>query len=155
MTTIVRAAHQDDIDALVESVAALFREDAGQHDSMMDLQWPGREGAAYYSPMLADDHCLLVLARDGDEIAGHLVGKLVGPDSLRTGCAAVLESLRVDPAARGRGVGAALVQHFLSWARGCGAQQASVTAYAANSGAQRLYERHGLVPSSITSRVVL
>jgi hypothetical protein len=64
MTTVtVNAATQDDIDALVTSVAGLFAEDAGQHDPMMNLDWPAREGAAYYSSLMTrratgPRHCL-------------------------------------------------------------------------------------------------
>jgi GNAT superfamily N-acetyltransferase len=46
-------------------------------------------------------------------------------------------------------------RHFLTWARDCGAQQASVTAYAANDAAQRLYARHGFEPASVTLRAIL
>jgi GNAT superfamily N-acetyltransferase len=156
MTTItVSAVTHDDIDALVTSVAALFNEDAGQHDTAVNLDWPAREGAAYYSSLVGDQACLLVLARDGDRVIGHLVGKLSGPGSMRTDCLAVLESMRVAPDSRRTGAGSLLVRHFLTWARECGAQQASVTAYAANDTAQRLYERHGFVPKSVTSRANL
>jgi hypothetical protein len=39
----------------------------------MDLDWPAREGAAYYSALLNDETCLVVLARDGGEEAVSLV----------------------------------------------------------------------------------
>jgi len=51
MTVTVTAATHDDLDALVASVAGLFREDAGRHDPLMDLGWPAREGAAYYAEL--------------------------------------------------------------------------------------------------------
>ena len=38
---------------------------------------------------------------------------------------------------------------FLAWATGQGAQRVTVTAYAANDGAQRLYARYGFAPRSI------
>jgi GNAT superfamily N-acetyltransferase len=47
------------------------------------------------------------------------------------------------------------VRYFLTWARDRGAQQTSVTAYAANDAAQRLYARHGFEPASITLRAIL
>ena len=156
MTTItVNTATHDDISSLVASVAALFREDAGRHDSLMDLGWPAREGAAYYSALVNDEACLVTLARDGGHVAGHLIGKLSGPGPMLTGRIAVLESMRVAPGSRRAGVGSLLVRHFLTWARDRGAQQASVTAYAANDAAQRLYARHGFEPASITLRAIL
>ncbi len=156
MTTVtVTPATHDDIGSLVASVAGLFLEDAGRHDSLMDLGWPEREGAEYYSALLNDEACLVALARDGGHVIRHLIGKLSGPDSLRTGRVAVLESMRVAPGSRGAGLGGPLVRHFFAWARDCGAQQASVTAYAANDAAQRFYARHGFLPKNITSRAIL
>jgi GNAT superfamily N-acetyltransferase len=156
MTTVtLRTVAHHDIGALLTSVGALFDEDAGQHDSSVDRNWPAREGLAYYSGLVDDRACLLVLACDGDNVIGHLVGKLGEPNSIRTDRVAVLESMRVAPGSRRAGTGSRLVQHFLAWARQNGAQQASVTAYAANETAQRLYERHGFVPKSVTSRVAL
>ena len=151
----VQAASPDDLDALLESVAGLFREDAGQHDSLVDTGWPARDGAAYYSPLMSDPACLLVLARDGDRVIGHLVGRLSAPSPVRTGGLAVLESMRVAPDARRAGVGGLLVRHFFDWAREGGAEQASVTASAANHPARRFYARHGFIPQSVISRVVL
>ena len=38
---------------------------------------------------------------------------------------------------------------FLAWAADNGAQRATVTAYAANEGAQRFYARHGFALKSV------
>lgn len=148
----------DDIDDIVASVAGLFEEDGGRFDpDIMNTGWPARGGAAYYGGLIGDDACLLALARDdgGDRTLGHLVGRLVGPDDLRLAPIAVLESIRVDPAVRGTGVGTALVAHFSDWARTRGAERASVTAFAANDGARRFYARHGFTPMSVTLRADL
>ena len=156
MTTVtVTPATRDDIGSLAASVAGLFLEDAGHHDSLVDPGWPEREGAEYCSALVNDEACLVALARDGGHVLGHLIGKLSGPDSVRTARIAVLESMRVEPGSRGAGIGSLLVRHFFAWARDCGAQQASVTAYAANDAALRFYARHGFLPKNITSRAIL
>jgi hypothetical protein len=98
----VNTATDHDIGSLAASVAALFGEDAGRHDSLMDIGWPAREGAAYYSALVHDEACLVTLARDGSHVAGHLIGKLSGPGSMLTGRIAVLESMRVAPDSRRR-----------------------------------------------------
>lgn len=157
-TPTVHTATHDDMGALVASVAGLFAEDGARHDSLMDAGWPAREGTAYYTALIGDKTCLVTLARqDGQDgqVIGHLIGRLSGPDALRTGRIAVLESMRVAPAARRAGVGSLLVENFLSWARDHDAAQASVTAFAANQTAQRFYERHGFVATSVTSRAIL
>jgi len=151
----VSAARAADIDAFVASVDGLFHEDGGRHDPFLDTGWPEREGSAYYAGIVDDPNCLLAVARDGDRVVGHLVGKLVGPDSIKLVRFAVLESIRVDPDARGQGVGSLLVAEFLAWARRNEAAVASVTAYAANDGAQRFYARHGFAPGSVTMRAPL
>jgi GNAT superfamily N-acetyltransferase len=151
----VLAVTSDDIDDLVTSVAGLFREDAGQRDPTVDLSWPARHGAEYYTAMISNPACLLVLARDGHHVIGHLAGRLNRPSSIQTEAVAVLESMRVAPESRRAGAGSLLVQYFFTWARDLGAHQASVTAYAANDVAQRFYERHGFTPKSVTSRVAL
>jgi GNAT superfamily N-acetyltransferase len=151
----VHTVTRDDLDALVASVTELFREDAGTHDPSTDQQWPVREGTDYYAGLMNDETCLLALARDGDRPVGHLVGKLSESNSIRTERLAILESLRVAPQSRGTGVGGLLVEHFLAWARQHEARQASVTAYAANEAAQRLYARFGFTPMSVTMRARL
>jgi GNAT superfamily N-acetyltransferase len=152
---LVGVAEPDDLDAFVASVAGLFREDAGRHDPYMDVDWPKREGAAWYGGLLTDPSWLLLLARQEGRGVGHLVGKLAEADSIRLARFAILESIRVDPAVRGRGVGGLLVREFFTWARARGAEQASVTAYAANEAAQRFYGRHGFAPQSVTLRAAV
>jgi GNAT superfamily N-acetyltransferase len=151
-TVTVSSARPEDIDALVASVIGLFAEDAGRNDPFMDTQWPVREGSSYYAGLVDDPACLLAVAWQDGEIVGHLVGKLVEPDSLRLVRFAVLESMRVRPERRGRGAGGLLIEEFFTWARRNQAEQASVTAFAANEGAQRLYARYGFRPASVTMR---
>lgn len=149
----VTAATPADLDAFVASVDGLFHEDGDRHDPHMDLSWPTAAGGPYYAGLLADDDCLLAVARDGSgQVIGHLVGKLAGPDDLRTCRFAILESIRVDPAARGAGVGSEMIRHFFGWAADKDAEIASVSAFAANVDAQRLYRRHGFQRQTVTLR---
>lgn len=142
------------MDALLASVVALFEEDAGTHDPSVDTTWPVREGLDYYTGVLTDPACLLLLATDTatGRPVGHLVGKLREPSTLQPVTFGVLESMRVAPDVRGEGIGTSLVERFLAWARDSGAELISVTAYAANANAQRFYARHGFVPQSVTLR---
>jgi GNAT superfamily N-acetyltransferase len=153
---VISRATEDDRVAFLASVDGLFHEDAGVHDPYGDPEWAARGGAAYFTDLLTDPRAVPLLARDGDRAFGHLVGRVLEPDTLQTGTRiAVLESMRVVPEARGRGVGGRLVAAFLTWAKECGAVRAGVTAYTANKGAQRFYARHGFVPASVTLRATL
>lgn len=152
---MVSIAGPDDIGALVESVAGLFQEDGGRHDPHMDTEWPARDGEASYGREVDDPALLLLLARTGERVVGHLVGRYREPNAIRRCRLALLESIRVAPDARGRGVGGRLVEEFLGWARAHGAEVAQVTAYAANDGARRFYARHGFTPHEVTMRTPL
>ena len=81
------------------------------------------------------------------------------PDGVIAGLVAValcqeateLELLLVATAQRRRGLGEALLEHWLSWARERGATTALLEVRASNNGAQRLYrslgfEEHGTRP---------
>jgi GNAT superfamily N-acetyltransferase len=153
---VISVATEADRTAFLASVDGLFREDAGTHDPYGDVDWVARGGAAYFTDLLADPKAWPLLAHDGDRSFGHLVGRVLDPDVLRAGTrVAVLESIRVGPDARGRGVGGRLVAAFFDWAREQGAVRAGVTAYAANEAAQRFYVRHGFAPASVTLRARL
>ena len=151
MTIRISTATTDDLPEIVASVDALFATDAGAHNAAAtNLRWASENGIAYYTSLLADSDNLVLLARDDNEVAGHLVGRISGPGSVHPIRVADLESVHVYPAHRSRGVGEQLVTAFLAWAAEKGAQRATVTAYAANDGARRFYARHGFAVRSVT-----
>ena len=151
MTIRIGTATADDIPDILASVEALVAADAGLHDAAAtNLGWAAETGIAYCTSLLAGSENLVLLARDGDEVAGHLAGRLSGPGSVHAIRVAGLESIHVYRAHRGRGVGEQLIRAFLVWAAERGAQRATVTAYAANDGAQRFYARHGFAVRSVT-----
>jgi GNAT superfamily N-acetyltransferase len=152
---IIRATEHDRA-MFLASVDGLFREDSGVRDVLGDPEWTTRGGDAYFTDLLAAPRAVSLLARDGDRALGHLVGRVLEPGTLRPGTVvATLESMRVVPQARGRGVGSRLVAAFFAWAKEHGAVRAGVTAYASNEGAQRFYARHGFEPASVTLHTAL
>ncbi|MGH3205850.1 MAG: GNAT family N-acetyltransferase [Streptosporangiaceae bacterium] len=151
MTIRISTATTDDLPEIVASVDALVATDGGAHNAAAtNLHWAAENGIAYYTSLLANSDNLVLLAGDGHEVAGHLVGRLSGPGSMHPVRVADLESIHVYPAHRNRGVGEQLVNAFLVWANEKGAQRAAVTAYAANDGARRFYARHGFAVRSVT-----
>ncbi|GAB3145363.1 GNAT family N-acetyltransferase [Amycolatopsis sp. NPDC004378] len=138
----------EDVPELLKSAAALFAEDGGRRDPYMDTGWPAREGAAYYAGLIDDPDCLCLLVPGG---AGHLIGRLLPPDPLRPEAVrAELESMRVAPDRRREGLGAALVDTFLTWAGDRGANEVTVQAYARNETALAFYETRGFRPFLVT-----
>jgi len=121
----------------------------------MDTAWPKREGRNYYATLLEDHRslCLLAYSQAGARaaVAGHLIGRMIRANPLRPDAVvAVLESMRVNPAHRREGIGTLLMGHFRQWALLLGANEASVTAYAANTSAIEFYSHHGFVPFELT-----
>lgn len=148
----IDVATTEDTEAFLASAVALVTADAGRYDAdATDVNWAVRSGATYAADGLGalGGDSLVLLARDADAIVGHLVGRLSGPGSVHPIRAAELESLHVYPDYRGNGVGSRLVEAFLAWAAEQGATRASVTAYAANEAALRLYARHGFATRSL------
>jgi GNAT superfamily N-acetyltransferase len=148
----VTEAGRRDIDALVELQAALFNEDAGQHDPYTDTTWPLREGRRDLETLVASSDALVLAARQSDVIVGLLVGYVAAASPTHQPVTfAVLRTMYVADTARREGVGTRLVEHFLDWARRHGCVEAHVDHYAANAAAAALYERCGFAARS-TSR---
>ena len=87
--------------------------------------------------------CLLVARDEAGEIAGAVTVVVFRiPDGVR----ARIESLVVDQAARGRGVGEALCRAAIDHARSRGAKMVDLTSAPAREAANRLYRRLGFEP---------
>ena len=117
---------------------------------------------AAYAPLLAEDSTYVAVLRDAarraalaellvavDEAGGAVLGtvtfvpdggplgEIAGPDE------AEFRMLAVDPAAQGRGVGLALLQHVLQAARARGKTAVACSSQRDMHAAHRLYERLG------------
>jgi GNAT superfamily N-acetyltransferase len=148
-TAAVRTAVGPDIPVLCDLNAGLFAEDAGTHDTFVNTEWSGR--VDYFADLIADGKRNVAFVVDvAGSPAGYLVGRLQDASEFRPVVTAVLESMYVHPDRRDGGVGAALVREFLAWGTAAGAGRVSVTAYCANAGAIRFYERFGLRPKAVT-----
>lgn len=143
-----------DLAELVVLGSNLFEEDAAKHDTFIDLSWSEREGRADFERLLNDPDSVVLVARVGERVVGHLVGYSHASSTTRLPVTyAVLRSLYVEPDHRRQGVANALVDEFLTWARARGCAEALVDHYANNEPAQRFYERWGFAARSV-SRVL-
>jgi GNAT superfamily N-acetyltransferase len=84
-----------------------------------------------------------VLAFDGERPMGLAVGSRLEP----TDAVVHLFAMWVDPGVRRRGMGRALAEAVVSWAREIGAPAVELRVTEANRAAVRLYEAAGFVPS--------
>lgn len=146
----IRLAGREDIEVVVDLNQGLFREDSGSRDSATNPDWPRQEGAAYFSAFIDNRQTLLLVAGPPDAVTGYLAGRLHAASTLRPVVSASLESIFVEPASRGTGIGTALSRIFFAWANDHGANVAQVTAHARNESAIRLYERLGFEPLHLT-----
>jgi GNAT superfamily N-acetyltransferase len=102
-----------------------------------DLQVPTMERLR---ALVADPAVTLLLARDGQDVVGTTtVIVYTTPFWIK----ARLDEVVVDEAARGKGVGAALVKAALDIARASGAQVAELQSGVQREAANRLYPRMG------------
>ena len=84
---------------------------------------------------------LTVVAHDGDHVLGSAKA---GPNRPGRGSHVATASFMVDPAQRGRGVGRALGEHVVGWARSAGYHAMQFNAVVeTNTGAVRLWQSLG------------
>jgi ribosomal protein S18 acetylase RimI-like enzyme len=112
----------------------------------LDAFLAANHSAAKAAAEIADPAMEIRLALDED---GALLGfcKLVmscgWPEHARASQAIELKQLYTDPAATGRGIGAALMDWTLAEAAAHGAGEVQLSVWSGNHGAQRFYARYG------------
>lgn len=144
------------IDDLVRLETGLFTEDAGTHDSLVDVDWPVRHAREDFGRLLHNESALVLVARYDGTVSGHLVGYLSSPSPTRFDRRnAEIRSLYVDTPVRSTGVGQALVAGFVAWARAHEAVAVGVTAYAGNTSARAFYRKLGFAEQSVVLRLPL
>jgi GNAT superfamily N-acetyltransferase len=146
----IKIATVADAEKIVHLNHQLFQEDAGQRDPFMNLDWPLEHGRDYFTSQLAGDNCRCWLAEVEGELVGYLIGYTRPSNNLRPVRMAELESMYVIESHRSSGIGAQLVQTFISWARAKECQRMAVSAYAANKQAIAFYKRLGFHPKTLT-----
>ena len=126
--------------ALADTPSA-FGSTLGREEAYGDDVWHERalRGAA------GQDRAIYV-AEDGDRWVGMVTGLVDDPAEPRL----EVVGMFVEPSARGRGVGAALLEAVAGWARERGAQRLRLWVTSTNGAALRLYRRCGFRPTGNT-----
>jgi len=116
-----------------------------------EASWPGQR--RQYEAWSAEPGWLVVVAERDGAIRGYAAARVTGSTSAwdfgeRVGR---LESLAVEPGARGHGLGTALADAVRAHWRHLGVRFAMVSVIAGNDAAQRFYARLGAVEFTRTS----
>lgn len=150
LNSLIRRATSADVPAVVALSDALFQEDSGERDPLLNHDWAKTYGQAYFADLLEDPAYVVLVVEAAGELVGYLAGSTSEPGELRPVRLAELESMFVASPWRGQGLGEELANTFLAWAREQGAVAVRVTAYAANQRAVAFYQRLGFTPHTVT-----
>jgi ribosomal protein S18 acetylase RimI-like enzyme len=107
---------------------------------------------ALYEEWLANDDAFVLVAQDDGRPVGYALVDFRGPEEAwATGeRIAELQTLAVLPEHRGQGIGTQLVEAAFARLRALGVTEIEVATLANNAGAQRFYERLGLLRFAVT-----
>jgi GNAT superfamily N-acetyltransferase len=141
----IERALEADIPALLSLLQSLF---AIEKDFTADAQ---RQQRGLQALLRApEDRAALLVARAGDAVLGMASGQLV--ISTAQGAPSVwVEDVIVAQEARGKGIGRALLNAIVAWARSKGATRAQLLADRNNSAALSFYAHYGLESTDLVA----
>jgi GNAT superfamily N-acetyltransferase len=150
-TVQIREATENDLTAIV----ALFADDPiGGHGDITDPQALPDYRAAFARIAASPNETLYVA-----ELAGAVVGTFQTMiTTTLTGRGAsnmIIEAVQTRADIRGRGIGAAMIEHAVEEARRQGVRLVQLTSNAARKDAHRFYERLGFAPSHLGFKIKL
>lgn len=154
----VRRAQEKDIPRVLE---LLVQVDMVHHNGRPDIfKGPATKyNAQELSRIFADDATpVFVCVDEADKVLGHAftIHKQIVGDSVLTDIRTLyIDDICVDEAARGKGVGKALYEHVVAYARAQGFYNVTLNVWSCNPGAQKFYETMGLKPQKIGMELVL
>ncbi|MBR2659873.1 MAG: GNAT family N-acetyltransferase [Clostridia bacterium] len=153
----VRRAKARDIPAILD---LLVQVDMVHHNGRPDLfKGPATKySAEELEAILADEETPVFVCTNGqDRVLGHgfCIMQHSGGQLLEEHTTLYIDDICVDGAARGQGVGRALYEHILSYARKRGAYNVTLNVWTCNPGAMAFYEKLGLVPYKVGMEKIL
>lgn len=154
----VRRAQEKDIPRVLE---LLVQVDMVHHNGRPDIfKGPATKyNAQELSQIFSNDATpVFVCVDEADKVLGHAftIHKQIVGDSVLTDIRTLyIDDICVDEAARGKGVGKALYEHVVAYARAQGFYNVTLNVWSCNPGAQKFYETMGLKPQKIGMELVL
>ena len=153
----VRRAGQKDIPAILD---LLLQVNMVHHNGRPDLfKGPTTKYTAQeLEAILQDDQKpVFVCTNESGRVLGHgfCVMQHFGGRLMEEVDTLYIDDICVDESARGQGVGRALYEHILDFARGAGCYNVTLNVWSCNPGAMQFYEKLGLVPYRIGMEKIL
>jgi len=148
----IRKATKDDINAIQELNAKLFKKEFEEFDPSLNCDWPmSKEGKAYFLERIEGKDACALIALLEDEPIGYLVGSITETASYRSAQkTATLENMYVEAEHRSKKLGTQLFAKFQQWCEANGVARISVTTSAENEKAINFYMNKGFEPYDIT-----
>lgn len=153
----VRRAEARDIPAILD---LLVQVDMVHHNGRPDLfKGPATKySAEELERILVDEETpVFVCTDEQNRVLGHgfCVMQHSGGQLMEEHTTVYIDDICVDEEARGRGVGRALYEHILAFAREKGAYNVTLNVWTCNPGAMAFYERLGLTPYKVGMEKIL
>ena len=153
----VRRAETGDIPAILE---LLVQVDMVHHNGRPDLfKGPTTKytEGGLRRIFTKDELPVFVCVDEDDRVLGHgfCVLQHSGGQLMEERDTLYIDDICVDEAARGLGVGRALYDHILGFARAAGCYNVTLNVWSCNPGAQRFYEAMGMKPYKIGMEQIL
>ena len=157
MKKMVRRAEARDIPSILN---LLVQVDMVHHNGRPDLfKGPATKySAAELEKILSDEGTpVFVCVNEADQVLGHgfCVLQHSGSQLLVEHTTVYIDDICVDESARGQGVGKALYEYILAYAREKGAYNVTLNVWSCNPGAMAFYEKLGLVPYKVGMEKIL
>lgn len=124
----------------------IFREDAQKYDE------------AALEMLLQDKNRPILVAEEAGKVLGYafcVIQNTVGDPVLQDRLTVYIDDLCVEETCRGAGVGKALYQAVLAYAKELGAYNVTLNVWAENKSALKFYEKMGLMPQKYGMEIVL
>ena len=144
----IRRARRNDLNDIVRSYRKLFLFEKRQFDKTLDADWPmSRAGRAHLRGFIGTRSSIALVV----EANGRLIGFLLGSSSQEArrvkALYGQLDSMFLESAWRGQGIGRQLVEEFLLWCKRRRVRSIAVIAATQNKDALGLYRHFGFEPS--------
>ena len=136
----IRSAQREDAEAVLAFLRAFRGE--GLETVLQQFQSPTlQEEESFISRLDGVTGVMLIALTDG-QVVGCLTAELERHPQFRHACEFGMGVLKEQ---RGKGIGAALVESLVDWAKSKGLRRIQLSVFARNTGAIRLYRRLGFV----------